>query len=71
MQIRIAIAVESDQERWVAYGASDTPEREVMTTVREIVAGHPTTMWLEVQLPEQPPATVPAHIVLHCRKYDC
>jgi hypothetical protein len=70
MEVRIAIAVESDQQRWVAYGASDTPEREVMATVREIVAGHPVTMWLEVQLPEEP-ATVPARIVLHSPKYTC
>jgi hypothetical protein len=68
MQVRIAIAVESDQARWVAYGASDTPECEVMSTVRDIVGGHPVTMWLEVQLPEQP-ATVPARIVLHGNKY--
>lgn len=70
MQVRIAIAVESDQRRWVAYGASDTPDCEAMSTVREMVAGHPVTMWLEVQLPE-PPATVPARIVLHDRKYAC
>jgi hypothetical protein len=71
VQVRIAIAVEFDQARWVAYGASDTPECEVMATVREIVAGHPVTMWIEVQMPEQRPATVPARIVLHSRKYDC
>ena len=71
MQVRIAIAIESDQRRWVAYGASDTPEREIMATVREIVAGHPMTMWLEVQVPEQQPATVPARIVLHSKKYNC
>jgi hypothetical protein len=69
MQVRIAIALESQQGRFVAYGASDTPECELMSTVREIVAGHPVTMWLEVQLPE-PPATVPARLVLHDRKYD-
>ncbi len=51
MEVRIAIAVESDQARWVAYGASDTPDCEVMNTVRDIVGGHPVTMWLEVQLP--------------------
>jgi hypothetical protein len=71
MQIRIAIALESAQRRWVAYGASDSSEREVMTTVREIVAGHPVTMWLEVEMPEQQPTTVPARIVLHSRKFDC
>ena len=71
VQVRIAIAVESDQARWVAYGASDTPEREIMATVREMVAGHPVTMWIEVQMPEQQPATVPAHIVLHSRKHEC
>jgi hypothetical protein len=71
MLVRIAIAVESDQGRWVAYGASDTSEREVLTTVREIVSGHPITLWLELQMPEQPPATVPASIVLHSKKYDC
>jgi hypothetical protein len=71
VQVRIAIAVEFDQARWVAYGASDTPEHEVMATVREIVPGHPVTMWIEVQLPEQQPATVPAHFVLHSRKYCC
>jgi hypothetical protein len=65
MQVRIAIAVEPDQRRWIAYGASDTPEREVMATLRDIVAGHPVTMWLEVQMPEQQPATVPARFVLH------
>jgi hypothetical protein len=70
MQIRIAIAIEPDQRRWVAYGASDTPEREVMTTVREIVAGHPLAMWLEVQVPEQQPATISARIVLHSGRYD-
>jgi hypothetical protein len=71
VQVRIAIAVEFDQARWVAYGASDTPEREIMATVREIVAGHPVTMWIEVQMPEQQPATVPARIVLHSGKYEC
>lgn len=71
MQVRIAIAVESDQARWVAYGASDTPEHDIVTTVREMVAGHPVTMWIEVQMPEQQPATVPAHIALHSRKYEC
>ena len=71
MQVRIAIAVEFDQARWVAYGASDTPEHEVMATVRDIVAGHPVMMWLEVQVPDQQPATIPAHIVLHSRKYNC
>jgi hypothetical protein len=71
VQVRIAIAVEFDQARWIAYGASDTPEDEVMATVREITAGHPVTMWLEVQVPEQQPATVPAQIVLHSRKYNC
>jgi hypothetical protein len=70
MQVRIAIAIESNQGRWIAYGASDTPECELMSTVREIIAGHPVTMWLEVQLPE-PPATVPARLELHDRKYDC
>ena len=68
MQVRIAIAIEPDQGRWVAYGANDTPEHEILATVREIIAGHPATMWLEVQVPEQQPATVPALIVLHwCR----
>lgn len=71
MQVRIAIVVEFDQARWVAYGASDTPEHETMATLHEIVAGHPVTMWIEVQMPEQQPATVPAHIVLHHRKYEC
>jgi hypothetical protein len=70
MRVRIAIAVESDQRRWIAYGASDTPEGEVMSTVRDIVGGHPVTMWLEVQLPE-PPATVPARIEIHNSKYAC
>jgi hypothetical protein len=70
MEVRIAIALESDQQRWVAYGASDTPDCETMATVREIVAGHPVTMWLEVELPE-PPATVPARLVLHSPKYPC
>ncbi len=70
MEVRIAIAVESDQRRWVAYGASDTTECEVMATVRDIVAGHPVTMWIEVQLPEEP-ATVPARVVLHRPKYAC
>jgi hypothetical protein len=65
MQVRIAIAVEPDQRRWIAYGASDTPEREVVATLHDIVAGHPVTMWLEVQLPEQQPATVPARFALH------
>jgi hypothetical protein len=68
MQVKIAIAVETDQGRWVAYGASDTPDSEVIGTVREIVAGHPVTMWLELELPE-PPATVPAQVVLHNQKY--
>jgi len=69
--VRIAIAVESDQRRWVAYGASDTPEHESLATVRELVGGHPVTLWLELQMPEQEPATVPAEIMLHSRKYDC
>ena len=68
MQVKIAIAVEADQGRWVAYGASDTPDSEVISTIREIVAGHPVTMWLELELPE-PPATVPAQLVLHNHKY--
>ena len=71
MKVRIAIAVEFDQARWVDYGASDTPEHEVMATVRDIVAGHPVIMWLEVQVPDQQPATIPAHIVLHSGKYNC
>lgn len=70
MDIRIAIAVESDQQRWVAYGASDAPDCESMATVREIVVGHPVTMWLEVQLPE-PPATVLARLVLHNDRFGC
>ena len=65
MQVRIAIAVEPDQQRWIAYGASDTPEREVVATLRDIVGGRSVTIWLEVQLPEQQPATVPARFVLH------
>jgi hypothetical protein len=69
--VRIAIAVESDQGRWVAYGASDTPEHETLATVRELVGGHPVTLWLELEMPEEPPATVPARIMLHSRKYDC
>jgi hypothetical protein len=68
MHVRIAIAFEANQGRWIAYGASDTPEREVMNTVREIIAGHPVTMWLEVQLAD-PPATLPARLVLHENKY--
>jgi hypothetical protein len=68
MHVRIAIAFEADQGRWIAYGASDTPEREVMNTVREIIAGHPVTMWLDAQLAD-PPATVPAQLVLHEMKY--
>ena len=71
MQVRIAIAIEPDQGRWVAYGANDTPEHEILATVREIIAGHPATMWLEVQVPEQQPATVPALIVLHSNSYNC
>jgi len=69
--IRIAIAVESDQERWVAYGASDTPEDEALATVRDLVGGHPVTLWLELQMSEHQSATVPAQIMLHSRKYDC
>jgi hypothetical protein len=69
--VRIAIAVESDQRRWVAYGASDTPESETLATVRDIVGGHPVTLWLELHMPEDHPATVPANIALHSRKYDC
>jgi hypothetical protein len=65
MQVRIAIAVEPDQRRWIAYGASDTPEREVVATLRDIVGGRPLTIWLEVQMPEEQPATVPARFVLH------
>jgi hypothetical protein len=65
MQVRIAIAVEPDQGRWIAYGASDTPEHEVMATLRDIVTGRPVTMWLEVQMPQEQPATVPARFVLH------
>jgi hypothetical protein len=37
VQVRIAIAVEFDQARWIAYGASDTPEHGVMATVRDMV----------------------------------
>jgi hypothetical protein len=69
--IRIAIAVESDQGRWVAYGASDTPEQERLATVRDLVGGHPVTLWLELEIAELQPATVPAQIRLHSRKYDC
>ena len=43
MQVRIAIAVEPDQGRWIAYGASDTPEREVVATLRDIVGGRSAT----------------------------
>jgi hypothetical protein len=64
MQVRIAIAVERDQRRWIAYGASDTPEREAVATVRDIAGGDALTMWLEVQVPEQPPADAPARFVL-------
>lgn len=69
--VRIAIAVESDQRRWVAYGASETPEHEALATVRDIVGGHPVTLWLELEIPEQPPATILAQITLHSRKYEC
>ena len=69
--IRIAIAVESDQSRWVAYGASDTPEHETLATIRDIVGGHPVTLWLELHMPEQQPATVSAQIMLHSGRYDC
>lgn len=69
--VRIAIALESDQGRWVAFGASDTPEAEAIATIRDIVGGHPVMLWLELQLPEQHPATVPAQVMLHSRKYDC
>jgi hypothetical protein len=69
--VRIAIAVESDQRRWVAYGASDTPEPETLATVRDIVGGHPVTLWLELHMPEQQPATVPANIALHSKKHEC
>jgi hypothetical protein len=65
MQVRIAIAVDHDQQRWIAYGASDTPEREVVATLRDIVPGHAVTIWLEVQVPEQEPTTVPARFTLH------
>jgi hypothetical protein len=68
--IRIAIAVESDQGRWAAYGASDTPEHEALATVRDILGGHPITLWLELQTPEQQQATIPAQIMLHSGKYD-
>ena len=71
MQVRIALAIEPDQRRWVAYGASDTLEHDVLATVREIIAGHPVTMWIEVQMPEQPPATVPALIVPHGNRFEC
>lgn len=70
MQVRIAIAVESNQARWIAYGASDTPEPEVIRTLREIVPGHPVTMWIEARIPEQQPATVSARIVLDSRTHD-
>lgn len=68
--VRIAIAVESDQERWVAYGASDTPDDESLVTVRDLAGGQPVTLWLEFEMPEQTPATVPVQIMLHSRKYD-
>lgn len=70
MQLRIAIAVEPDQARWIAYGGSDVTDCDSMATVRDIVEGHPVTMWLEVQIPEQQPATVPAHVWLHTKKYE-
>lgn len=65
MQVRIAIAVEPDQQRWIAYGASDTPEREVVATLRDLIGGRPIVLWLDVQMPEQQPATMPARFVLH------
>lgn len=65
MQVRIAIAVEPDQQRWIAYGASDTPEREVVATLRDLIGGRPIVLWLDVQMPEQRPATMPARFVLH------
>ena len=70
VRVRIAIAVEFDQARWVAYGASDTPEHEAMATVRDIVPGRAATMWLEVQMPDHQPATIPAHIEPHSNPYD-
>ena len=51
MQVRIAIAVDHDQQRWIAYGASDTPDREVVATLRDILTRHPVMIWLEVQIP--------------------
>ncbi|HSA83039.1 MAG TPA: hypothetical protein VLE23_19635 [Geminicoccaceae bacterium] len=36
-----------------------------MATLRDIVGGRPVTLWLEAQLPEEQPATVPARFVLH------
>jgi hypothetical protein len=32
MQVGIAIAVEPDQRRWISYGASDTPESEIVAS---------------------------------------
>lgn len=55
----------------MAFGASDTLEPEALATVRDIVGGHPVMLWLELQIPEQYPATVPAQVLLHSRKYDC
>ena len=61
MQIRIAVAV--SEGCWIAYGAHDTHDAEVIDMLREIVRDRPATAWIELELPDEPPAEVTARIL--------
>jgi hypothetical protein len=61
MRVRIAVAVA--EGRWIAYGAHDTHDAEVIDMLREIVQDHAATAWIDLDLPDDLPAQVIAKIL--------
>jgi hypothetical protein len=61
MHIRIAVAV--SEGRWIAYGAHDTQDAEVIDMLRESVQDHRAIAWIELELPGDLPAQVVAKIL--------
>jgi hypothetical protein len=62
MRVRIAVVV--SEGRWIAYGAHDTRDAEVMDMLRENVQGHAAaTAWIDLDLPDDLPAQVAAKVL--------
>jgi hypothetical protein len=61
MRVRIAVVV--SEGRWIAYGAHDTHDVEVLDTLREIVQDHASTAWIDLDLPDDLPAQVVARLL--------